>query len=151
MASKRSKTGSKSKSGAVFTVVSSGLQAFTARLAILGDLRGPKDVREWLILSLSEIGLELGKYARDDGSAFSKGLVSQWESGNRKLNPVIVKAYSDLIASRMTRLIGRPIEIGIEVNSPWRVMAYSQCDCGEWFKMHDAKSRRCPKCTGRRR
>lgn len=127
--------------------VSRGLQTSLARLGVLGDLKGPKEVREWLILSLSDMGQELGKYV---GRTLYKGTISIWECGIRPVPLEIISAYSELISGKLSAQLGRRVEISIEVNSPWRVSAYRQCDCGQFFKMHDAKSRRCPKCARRR-
>lgn len=119
----------------------------TTRLAILGDLKSPKTVREWLLLSQPDLARELARYA----PPFSQSMISLWESGKRAMPPQIVRAYGEVIAARLSDLLGRRIEIAIDVNSPWRVSAYGQCACGEFFKMHSAQSRRCPRCRGKQK
>lgn len=127
--------------------VSRGFKSLTSRLGVLGDLKGPKQAREWLILSLSEMGQELGKFV---GRPLHKSTVSLWERGLRPLPLEVVCGYAELISEKISSLIDRRVEVGIEVNSPWRVSAYAQCPCGQWFKMHDAKSRHCPRCSRKR-
>jgi hypothetical protein len=143
MSAKAQKTRSQPKKPGGFTAVSSGYKSLTTRLGALGDLKGPKQVREWLFLSLSETGLEIGKYV---GRPFDKAIISLWERGKRPIPPKIVSAYCDLIASRLTNLLGRQVEVSIEVNSPWKVIAYARCACGQFFRMHDSNSRNCPRC-----
>lgn len=146
MRAKTKKTVPEVKNRGGFHAVSWGMQASTARLSVLGDLKGPKQAREWLILSLAEMGQELGKYT---GKVYHKSIISNWDRGYRKVPFEVVQAYAELIANKLSALLGRRIEISIEVNSPWHVSAYARCACNQLFKMHDAKSKHCPKCSRR--
>lgn len=147
MTTKVQKGGLKPPKRVLLHAVSRCLQASTMHLGVLGDLRGPKQAREWLLLSLSELGLEIGKYT---GKSFHRSTVSLWELELRTMPAEVLGVYCELVAQKISRLLGRQIEISIEANSPWRVSAYSQCHCGQWFKMHDAKSRNCPRCRRRK-
>jgi hypothetical protein len=144
---KTKKTVPQQKLGGGFTAVASRCYALTCRLSTLRDLKGPKQAREWLDLSLSEVGREIGKAVRHDGKPFDKSIVYRWETGEKTPTPDVVRGYCDLISDKLSFIMGRTLGVQIEVNSPWKVTALGLCSCGQWFKLHDAKSKRCPKCV----
>ena len=143
MSAKGKKGGPEPKNRGGLHAVSHGLQSSSGRLGVLGDLQGPKQAREWLILSLADMGQEIGKFT---GTPVRKGTLSNWELGRRKIPVNVLAVYCDLIAEQISKQLGRRIEISIDANSPWKVSAYRQCHCGQWFKMHDANSKNCPRC-----
>jgi len=111
-------------------------------------LRGPKKAREWLGLSLSEVGCEIARLTGRE-RPFDKRTVSGWEHG-KPLSAAVRNAFGVLLANQLTARLGRVVGVRMESNSPWRVTAWAQCrECRTWFHLRRAKQTRCEACRRR--
>jgi len=108
-------------------------------LAVLRDLKSIKAIREWLGMSLTEMGLAM---------QVSRTTVADWQSGKNKITELKLRGIGQLVVDRLAKLIGRnDIGLEIEANSPIKISIKARCKvCKEWFDLHHAGTRRCEAC-----
>jgi hypothetical protein len=105
------------------------------------SIRSVKTAIQFLELSYTEVGIEVARLAKRS-YPYSKQRVYDWVCGDA-ITKQVVKAFGTLLATAMTSRAGRKIGVTIKTNSPWRVTAYGQCECGEYFQLRHARHRRC--------
>lgn len=112
-------------------------------LAMLRYLKGVKKLREWLGLSLAQVGKMCG---------VSSSLICAWQSSKRPMPREAVVILGRLVAQRLSDEYEREVGVWITVNNPWRIVAGVQCRrCRGWFEFHRATDRLCPDCRAERR
>jgi hypothetical protein len=107
-------------------------------LSYLRYLKGVKKVREWLGLSLAQVGALCG---------VSSSEVCAWQNNTRFMPRESVVKLGKLISQRLIDDTGRTIGVKIEAHSPWRVSPWAQCRrCRAWFELRRATDRTCQDC-----
>lgn len=121
------------------------LQPFYMGLGVLRGISDAKKARKWLSLSNSQMAQEVTQRTEKKVTAVH---IAHWESGRRGMPPFVRDVYAVLIANRISAELRRIVGITIYSNSPWRVMAWSQCShCGNWFNLRDRRIFRCHLCS----
>ena len=111
------------------------------------SLNGPKAIREWIGLSLSDVAEELDRlvYGSARQGLINKQKVDRWERGS-KVSPKVRHAYGVVIANELTEQLDRVIGITLKADSPWHVVAWAWCACGSLFELERTDWKRCPQC-----
>ena len=105
---------------------------------MLRYLKGVKKVREWLGLSLAQVGNLCG---------VSPSEVCAWQNSTRAMPRDSVVKLGRLIAQRLTDDTGRVIGVWITVHSPWQITPGAQCRrCRAWFALRRSTDRLCKDC-----
>lgn len=131
-------------------------------LQTLKRLTGPKPVREWLGLSLAQMGEALGAVHPNGhgGRSFNKGAVWAWENypalsrkrGKQfRMTGYTREAYrlvvSDIIAQATAGRVRVRARRGVQV---WKFEARATCvSCGKEFVMQRSNAKRCIRCVKR--
>lgn len=118
----------------------------------IASVRGPLAVQTLLGLPLADLGAQIGRLCGRE--AFSKQRVSEWNRGVATMSQDVLDAYGILLANWITRRLGgrRTIGIKLQVNSPWYVTAWTECDrCDRWYEMHAQTDRLCESCRSKAR
>ncbi len=116
----------------------------------LGDLRAVRSgqqAREWLGLTLKDLGIALAQTReahRDE--PYSKQYISQLENGNKPYLPDLRLAIARLMTDRLYRFTGETIGVSIRINSPWHIDLWRFCETHGRWKMKRADQKYCPKC-----
>lgn len=111
-------------------------------LAMLRYLIGVKKVRNFLGLSLAQVG-EMCKV--------SPALVSAWQSNKRFMPREDVVLLGKLVAQQLSDEYEREVGVWIDTGKIWTVTAGVQCRrCRKWFEFHRASDRLCPDCRSAR-
>ena len=112
----------------------------------LYDLRhaqGLKDVREWLGMSIAQMGETL---------EISRGLVANWQSGYREMPTDKAMFLGKVIVNVLSVRLGRD-DIGLIIRKPqpFQVRVVSWCrECGKPFDLRDPRFKRCEVCANGR-
>jgi hypothetical protein len=120
-------------------------------LAQVRRLRSLRAIREWLALSLADVGREVARLTRRE-SYYDRSPVLVWEKKGG-CSPDALRAYGTLIANQVASLLGTDdLGVEIEANSPLHVRVMRCCiECREWFELRRVGQRRCTSCVERRR
>jgi hypothetical protein len=121
--------------------LTAGQRKPTSPLSDIRAVRSPKAA----CCAMGYVQKELaGELSRLTGRAISAEMVQHWEAGRRPLPLLARRAYGQLMANYLSRMLGGQIGVTISVNSPWRVHAWRECAlCGKWFELHTARSKFC--------
>lgn len=139
---------SKSKLQGVHKAFKRRSPGFRTPLQRLATLKSARRVREWIDMSLAEMGEHVARLTGRP-QPYVKSAVSAWENGSY-MDVDIRRAYGILIANKLTALLDREVGVTIEANSPWHVIAWFQCACRKWTPLKRSNQQRCPSCTARR-
>jgi hypothetical protein len=132
----------------VFHGVLTGQLRSTDLLTTLRAVRTGKQAREWLGLTLKDLGEALAKTheaARE--SAYSKQYISQLENGHKPYLPDIRAGIARLMTDRIFKLTNETIGVSIRINSPWHIKLWRMCDTHGRFELKRSNQKRCPKCS----
>lgn len=127
--------------------VASGQLRSTSLLTTLRAVKDGKTAREWLGMTLKDLGEALARTdeARRE-NVYSKQYISQLEHGARPWLPDLKSGMARLMTERIYRLTGETIGVSIRINSPWRIRLYRVCEtCGR-YELKRANQKHCPKC-----
>ena len=112
-------------------------------ITTLDMLRSAKLVREYLAYSLVDMGAKLAEIT-GRARPYAKSTVHAFEAGTSPINDDLFLAYGKMIARKLTRQArGHVVGVKLAHNSPWRITAWSECQCGLWFKMKRIDRRKC--------
>lgn len=112
-------------------------------LGILRYLKSPLKVRYFLGMSQAQLCKELTRLTKE---RLTPGAVKHWEHARRPMERRYTDAYATLVANKLTRDMNRMIGVNLEVNSPWKFVAYGQCACGRWYRLRSVRHVHCGKC-----
>lgn len=130
-----------------FHGIQSGQLRSTSLLAALRTVRDGKMAREWLGLTLKDLGEALAQTDEARRAApYSKQYVSQLEHGARPWLPDLRAGIARLMTDRIFKLTGETIGVSIRVNSPWHIRLYRLCETHGRWEMQRADQKNCPKC-----
>jgi len=131
----------------VFHGVASSQLRSASLLTTLRTVKDGKAAREWLGLTLKDLGEALAKTS-EAGRAdpYSKQYISQLEHGHRPWLPDLRAGLSRLMTDRIFKLTGETIGVSIRVNSPWRIRLWRVCEMHGRYELQRANQKRCPKC-----
>ena len=128
-------------------------------LQTLKRLTGPKRVREWLGLSLAQMGEALGAVHPNGhgGQSFNKGAVWAWENypaqSRRRLKQFRMTGYTQEAYLILVReVIAQRTNGGVRVRARrgarvWKFEARATCvSCGKEFVMERSNAKRCSRC-----
>lgn len=134
-------------SAIVFHGVASGQLRSTNLLTTLRAVKSGIDAREWLGLTLKDLGIALSQ--TDEArrpEPYSKQYISQLEHGHRPWLPDLHAGMARLITDRIFRLTGDTVGVSIRMNSPWRIRLWRLCEqCGR-YELNRANQKHCPRC-----
>lgn len=130
-----------------FHGVQNGQLRSTNLLTTLRTVKDGKQAREWLGLTLKDLGEALAQTdeARRD-APYSKQYISQLEHDRRPWLPDLRTGIARLMTDRLYKLTGEMIGVSIRVNSPWRIRLYRMCEKHGRYELQRADQKRCPKC-----
>jgi len=126
----------------------------------LDDVRGPRDARAFLDLSLSQIAALIPDTTAVLEHHIDRSTYCRWESGTRKPHINQVRIVERLLADAITREMAydkmldepeRRFTVRIEVGkSRWIVKAFTTCTkCKRLYHITRRDSRRCKRCIAR--
>lgn len=131
----------------VFHGVASSQLRSTSLLTTLRAVKDGKMAREWLGMTLKDLGEALAKTDEAGrADAYSKQYISQLEHGHRPWLPDLRAGLSRLMTDRLFKLTGETIGVSIRINSPWHIRLWRVCKLHGRYELQRANQKRCPKC-----
>jgi hypothetical protein len=112
------------------------------------SLKSAGDVREFLGLSLSEVGTELARLTSRE-RPYTKQAVAKMER-QPHVSDDVLNAYGQMLCNSITKRIGQTVGITLYSNSPWHVTPWLRCPtCGDLYPVDRAGVLRCKSCRSK--